>query len=51
MIKVYGIKANKVQSTELSSLEEINMLAKKSDWLWVDCLEQAQKNMNLSHNF
>jgi len=51
MIKVYGVKANKVRSTELSSFEELNMLAKKFDWLWVDCLEPSPKEYELIAQF
>ncbi|MEM2911826.1 MAG: CorA family divalent cation transporter [Candidatus Bathyarchaeia archaeon] len=47
MIKVYSVKANKVKSTEITSFKELDALAKKSDWLWIDCLEPNQKEYEL----
>ena len=47
MIKVYGVKANNVESTEITSLKELDALAKKSDWLWVNCLEPSPKEYEL----
>ncbi len=39
MMWAYAVKAKTVRATDVSSLDELRMLEKQGDWLWVDCFE------------
>lgn len=45
MIWVYTIKSEELRACDADSLEELEELSGKADWLWVDCLEPNDKEL------
>lgn len=46
MIWTYTLtKSNKLQARDADSLNELQRLAKKANWLWIDCMEPDDKEL------
>ena len=45
MMWAHTIVKTKVQTTDVESADEIRKLASKSKWLWIDCLEPDEKEL------
>lgn len=44
---VYAVKAKEVRAKDLYSLEELKILEKKADWLWIDCMEPSSQEFEI----
>lgn len=47
MIWAYSIKSEKLQARDADSLGELEELSGEVDWLWVDCLEPDDKELEI----
>ena len=47
MIWAYTIKSEKLQACDADSLGELEKLSGEADWLWVDCLEPDDKELEI----
>lgn len=47
MIWAYVIKSEKFHASDADSLQELEELGEKADWLWVDCLEPDDKELEI----
>lgn len=47
MIWAYTIKSEKLQACDADSLGELEELSGEADWLWVDCLEPDDKELEI----
>ncbi|MEM0057462.1 MAG: CorA family divalent cation transporter [Candidatus Bathyarchaeia archaeon] len=50
-MQVYGLKAQKFHTNNIRSLEELEKLHEKFDWLWVDCPEPTPEELNIIAQF
>jgi Mg2+ and Co2+ transporter CorA len=47
MIWAYTIKSKKLRACDADSLDELEELSGKADWLWVDCLEPDDRELEI----
>lgn len=47
MMWVYCVKAKEMHTSDLHSLDELQVLEKNFEWIWIDCMEPSPKEFEI----